>query len=561
MDGTERDEIDVSVASNLDVKVYGWGEIEDLARSKREQLRLIDGFVPEVEEHIHEVEKCIQKLESNTRRIVELAREIEQLLPRIAELPAKEAALERLSTEELNAIFTDFDRNETALSAIRVFSSAASELKVGFIDGDGNPYNLVEDIEQLLATAWPGLEAYQWREELQTAVKEQATALQNRYEAFLQQFDTFERVIEKRTRLLEAEHASIEAKLSKQAEEAEEEDLQSLIVRRRSLTEEVSSLRAIDKEIQGKQGLIDELMGKRFEEIVPGLQSKRRRLTKLRRTKIRAINQQVEQLGAMGTVSIDLRHQKEREPFRIALGAPDPGAPDGVLKRVDRWYKKHNYAGLLARRHSPHTFISAVLNQDLLALCVGEMNKDGVEHEITGERAERVAEHLSPRIEPDEPYYHAGKLEQLLELEHLGTEDLPIICLNDEPIEDLSPGQRCTALIPIILLESSCPLVIDQPEDNLDNKLVFDLVVDVLRGLKEKRQIIVATHNPNIPVSGDAEQIVVFEALSKECCKIAYQGSIDDEEILNEIKAIMEGSEEAFRIRAEKYGYRLDFIG
>ena len=112
-------------------------------------------------------------------------------------------------------------------------------------------------------------------------------------------------------------------------------------------------------------------------------------------------------------------------------------------------------------------------------------------------------------------------------------------------------------MIPIILLESNCPLIIDQPEDNLDNKLVFNLVVDILRCLKEQRQIIVATHNPNIPVSGDAEQIIVFDATSRETCEILEQGSIDDTAVIHQIKTIMEGSEDAFRIRAEKYGYQL----
>ena len=561
VDGTERDEIDVSVSSHLDVRVYGWGEIEDVARSKRGQLRLIDGFVPEAKERIHEVENCIQKLESNTRQIVELAAEVQQLLPRIAELPAIEAALERLSTKELNAIFAGFDRNESAVSAVQVFSSAVSALKARFIDEDGNAYNLVDDMEQLLATVLPDLEAYGWKEELQTAVEAQAGTLQNRYQALLEQFDALEDMIEDRTKLLEAERRRIEVELAKQAGEAKEEDIQSLIARRRSLTEEVSDLRAVYKQIKDKQTRIDELMGKRRMEVVPDLQSKRRRLTRVRRTKINAINQRLKQLGTMGIVSIDLRHQKEREPFRIALGAPDARAPAGVLKHVDRWYKSHDYAGLYTRRHSPHTFVRAVLNEHLPALCVRHADKDGVVHEITRERAEGVAEHLSPRLERDEPYYEAAKLEQLLELEHLDTEDLPIICLNNEPIEDLSPGQRCTALIPIILLESNCPLIIDQPEDNMDNKLVFALVVDILRGLKEQRQIIVATHNPNIAVSGDAEQVIVFEAYSGKCCEIPYQGSIDDEQVVDQIKAIMEGSEEAFRMRAEKYGYRLDFIG
>ena len=86
---------------------------------------------------------------------------------------------------------------------------------------------------------------------------------------------------------------------------------------------------------------------------------------------------------------------------------------------------------------------------------------------------------------------------------------------------------------------------------------MFGLVVDIIRGLKEKRQIVVATHSPNIPVSGDAEQIVVFEASSRERCDAITQGSIDCEDIVERVKAVMEGSEEAFRIRALKYGYRL----
>lgn len=561
VDGIRRDEINVSVASDLEVRVYGWGEIEELARNIREQLRLVDGFIPGVHDYINAVKDWIQKLETNTRQIIALVQEVELLLPKVVELPAKEEALNRLSTEELDPIFADFDRNETASSTIEVFSSAMNKLRTKFINENATPYQLVEEIKQALDTALPGLEAYGWKDAFKATVGEQATELQNRYEALLTQFDTLKQVIDERVNILKTEHTSIENELSIQAEDAEKEDIQGLISRRRRLTEDVSKLRAVQKQIQDKQTAINELIKWRFQEIIPGLQSKRRRLTKLRRVKIKEINQSLTQLGTMVKVSIDLRHQKERDEFRIALGAPEHGAPDGVLKKVDQWYKKFNYAGLLARRHSPHTFVRAILNHNCSALCAQEVNKDGVAYEITPERADKVAQHLSPYAESGEPYFDVHKLEQLLQLEHLDTEDLPIICLDNKPIEDLSPGQRCSTLIPIILLESNCPLIIDQPEDNLDNKLVFDLVVDILRGLKEKRQIIVATHNPNIPVSGDAEQIIVFESSSRECCEVVRQGSIDEEDIIDQIKAIMEGSEEAFRIRAEKYGYRLSFVG
>ena len=200
-------------------------------------------------------------------------------------------------------------------------------------------------------------------------------------------------------------------------------------------------------------------------------------------------------------------------------------------------------------------FDDADKNSIALQICVKDTNGKSKEI-ISQERASEVKKHLQPYMD-DSQYFDPEKLKKLLELDHCDTEDLVQICLDGRPIEGLSPGQRCSALIPIILLESNSPLIIDQPEDNLDNKLVFSLVVDIIRGLKERRQIIVATHNPNIPVSGDAEQIIVFDAPFKEKCEEIISGSIDCEDIVEQVKAIMEGSEEAFRIRAEKYGYQM----
>jgi len=81
--------------------------------------------------------------------------------------------------------------------------------------------------------------------------------------------------------------------------------------------------------------------------------------------------------------------------------------------------------------------------------------------------------------------------------------------------------------------------------------------VDILRNLKEFRQIVVATHNPNIPVSGDAEQIIVFESVDKNTGRIVCQGSIDDPETISHVKTVMEGGDEAFQMRARKYKFEL----
>lgn len=122
------------------------------------------------------------------------------------------------------------------------------------------------------------------------------------------------------------------------------------------------------------------------------------------------------------------------------------------------------------------------------------------------------------------------------------------------PLDNLSGGQRATAMLLLLLTQDERLLIVDQPEDDLDNRFIYDDIVQVLRNQKGKRQIIVATHNPNIPVLGDAELIVALESKTRSI-KISNQGSVDQREVCDAVKHIMEGGEDAFRRRAEKYGW------
>jgi hypothetical protein len=121
---------------------------------------------------------------------------------------------------------------------------------------------------------------------------------------------------------------------------------------------------------------------------------------------------------------------------------------------------------------------------------------------------------------------------------------------------DLSKGQRATALLLLLLGASRAPLVIDQPEDDLDNRFVYDGVVSNLRELKGKRQIIVSTHNANVPVLGDAELIVALEGSGQNGKPIdGGIGSLDDASIRALAEAILEGGSTAFNARQHLYGF------
>jgi ABC-type lipoprotein export system ATPase subunit len=118
----------------------------------------------------------------------------------------------------------------------------------------------------------------------------------------------------------------------------------------------------------------------------------------------------------------------------------------------------------------------------------------------------------------------------------------------------LSLGQQQSVLLALMLsADTNLPLIIDQPEDNLDSEFIYQTIVPVLRRAKERRQVIVVAHNPNIAVLGDAEQIVVLGS-NNERAIVTSRGSIDDPDTRAAACSILEGSREAFARRARIYG-------
>jgi DNA repair ATPase RecN len=141
-------------------------------------------------------------------------------------------------------------------------------------------------------------------------------------------------------------------------------------------------------------------------------------------------------------------------------------------------------------------------------------------------------------------------------IETVDLDDHPCIELLDgdrfKESTQLSTGQRCTTILPILLTQNERPLVIDQPEDNLDNAFVYDTIVAALRTVKGSRQVIFVTHNPNIPVLGDAERVFVF-ASDGQHASLKQVGTVD--ECKDQIERILEGGRDAFLKRKDRYGH------
>ncbi len=122
-------------------------------------------------------------------------------------------------------------------------------------------------------------------------------------------------------------------------------------------------------------------------------------------------------------------------------------------------------------------------------------------------------------------------------------------------ISQLSLGQQQSVLLSILLLsDSDKPLLIDQPEDNLDSEFIFKTIVGNLRKIKEHRQVIIVTHNPNIAVLGDAELIIPLKSTSVHS-QIISSGSIDNDDTIKLCCNILEGGDSAFKQRKNIYGF------
>src|SRR5215468_10666595 len=206
-------------------------------------------------------------------------------------------------------------------------------------------------------------------------------------------------------------------------------------------------------------------------------------------------------------------------------------------------YQQMLVDGLRGARVRNHEEIIATLMQlrpEQLAQFIQANDLEGFE-ELTSfgnERSRKILDAFRDTVDP-------------LALEVIAIEDRVGIELNVstagkanfKDASDLSRGQKCTALLPILLARRDSPLIIDQPEDNLDNHFIFETVVNAVRRLKNRRQMIFITHNANIPVLAEAELILVMTSDGRVGA-IEKSGAVD--ECREQIIELLEGGREAF---------------
>jgi len=118
-------------------------------------------------------------------------------------------------------------------------------------------------------------------------------------------------------------------------------------------------------------------------------------------------------------------------------------------------------------------------------------------------------------------------------------------------LDQASPGQKTAAILAFVLSYGQDPMILDQPEDDLDNHWIYELVVRQIQESKKRRQIIVVTHNANIAVNGDAELVL---ALKSDGGRTEYeaQGGLQEADVRDTVCLVMEGGRDAFARRYDR---------
>lgn len=284
---------------------------------------------------------------------------------------------------------------------------------------------------------------------------------------------------------------------------------------------------------------LDELEAKQ-----PRLASHNETLKKLQKTRDGLLGQ----LAAHERKQVEVLHKAVRAANAATGGvvvvhptaAPDRSHIIKVITNHTSGARTQMMAAVAADEFSPRSFVKSIRSGTAELEKLGVKGTQAANLIAAGEPLQRELEELSVG--------HA--VEVLLDISSAGgTREL-------KKMDELSKGQRATALLLLLLGASTAPLIIGQPEDDLDNRFVYDGVVAHLRKLKGVRQIIASTHNANVPVLGDAELIIALEGDGQHGKPVNDGiGSLDDAPIRSLAESLLEGGPAAFNARQHLYGF------
>lgn len=505
------------------VEVYGQHEISELARSRSKLTRLLNRFVERDQSLSRRKAEVRRKLGQTRRSILDVQKELAEIEERLATLPGLEETLERFQEAGLEERLRERSllvREERILDSIPERLEPFREYLEG-IRQETPIDRLFLSPRALQDLPGKGIleEADQILKSLSNEIDGVVQILGNSLEKAQEGVNLIRSNWNKRKREVQRRYEALLRELQQSAVDGEEfiqlrREIESL----RPLRERRSLLRRLEKEhLTRRRELLTD-----WED--------------LKAHEFRLLDRAARKVGSQlrNRVQVEVTAAGNREPLVKLLRSVVGGQLSNTIEKL---------RGLDS--------LSLV---DLANSCRNGVKDLRAKYSLTPMQARNIAE-----SEPE-----VFMLIEELELPpttaiHLNTAR-PREAPSWQVLEDLSTGQKATAVLLLLLLESEAPLIVDQPEDDLDNRFITEGVVPRMRKEKRRRQFIFSTHNANILVLGDAEQILGLTAVGeagkgKARIMREHMGSIDNQTVRTLVETLLEGGKTAFETRRLKYGF------
>ena len=505
------------------VEIYGQHEISELTGSPEKLTRLLERFVERDDAVNARKQELGQELERSRSRILSAREEHARIDERLAALPGLEETLKRYQDAGLEEDLREQSllvREERVLDTVperlRPFRSCLDELRQALpIDRVFLSARALEDL--------PGKEVLAGADRVLERLSQDLNGVQEALKAALERADQGMKGVRER---FEARRVAVQSTYEKKLRELQKSRIDG---------EEFIRLRRRIEELRPLKDRQSVLMRTEADE-----EERRRGLLveweDVKASEFRALGRAGKRVTRKleGRVRVRVEFAGNRESLFQLLRDEVGGRLSEAINTLRR-----------ADSLSLGAFVQACrTGADTLADDFG----------IVGAQAERLAQ---------------ASRAVLMRIEELDLPSTTKIELNTaaagaaaswQALDQLSTGQKATAVLLLLLLESAAPLVVDQPEDDLDNRFITEGVVPRMREEKRRRQFLFATHNANIPVLGDAELILGLSASGEAESGNAkavpeHMGSIDARPVRELIQELLEGGEDAFERRRRKYGF------
>jgi ABC-type lipoprotein export system ATPase subunit len=504
------------------IEIYGQNEIFELAQDAQSRARLLERFLPAETTASEQREALRKKLADNAQKLINARTELDEVSEKVARLPKLGEQLkgfQDLGIEDKLAKTPLYARERQLVERVQQelarLESGVQTLGESLPDLTFLSDKALEGLPDISALI--GLRAA--LEQLREDFAKHQSAMQARLEssklALEPQVTAWQTAMKAGEQELEKALAGLPDMAGKSGREVG--------AAYRQLTQEIERIRPLEAKKSTRAQLLATLEQDRRTLLAELSDVRRARASKLQAA-VTTLNQRLK-----GKLRVELRVEGDRSGLKDFLAGC---RLDGVGEKRLAWLEEKEVTPLALAR----------------AIREGA-TKLAADYGVTPVVAEALTK-LS--------YANLLELEGLELTDHVRIE-LNVAHGDAEHYKDLSrlsTGQQCTAVLHLLLLENSDPLVVDQPEDNLDNAFIAERIVRELRDAKTRRQFLFSTHNANIPVFGDAEWIGVLTASeSRGALEPGHQGSIDVPYIREQAAEILEGGRAAFTQRQEMYEF------